>query len=135
MWKSHRHGCQVHFFSLLCIALLSVIVLIIKALIICRYNAEKKKIGMYYSTPVYQFRMKCHLCDNHFEIKTDPGVSSVLIQELLYQGLTIMLIFTICSVESRLCHSIRCKKTRKQMGSITKQPSCSRRQGNSKKTF
>nr|CAG4652164.1 EOG090X0DK6 [Triops cancriformis] len=38
-----------------------------------RYNAQKKKIGMYYSTPVYQFRMKCHLCDNHFEIKTDPG--------------------------------------------------------------
>lgn len=40
-----------------------------------RYNAEKTKIGMYYTTPVYQFRMKCHLCDNHFEIKTDPGVS------------------------------------------------------------
>lgn len=38
-----------------------------------RYNAEKTKIGMYYTTPVYQFRMKCHLCDNHFEIKTDPG--------------------------------------------------------------
>ncbi|KAL0808828.1 hypothetical protein ABMA28_012505 [Loxostege sticticalis] len=38
-----------------------------------RYNTEKTKIGMYYSTPVYQFRMKCHLCDNHFEIKTDPG--------------------------------------------------------------
>ncbi|KAK2722080.1 hypothetical protein QYM36_002582, partial [Artemia franciscana] len=38
-----------------------------------RYNAEKKKIGMYYSTPVYQFRMKCHLCDNYFEIKTDPA--------------------------------------------------------------
>ncbi|KAB7503751.1 Coiled-coil domain-containing protein [Armadillidium nasatum] len=38
-----------------------------------RYNAEKKKIGMYYSTPIYQFRMKCHLCDNHFEIKTDPA--------------------------------------------------------------
>uniref|UniRef100_A0A1B6DGS5 Uncharacterized protein n=1 Tax=Clastoptera arizonana TaxID=38151 RepID=A0A1B6DGS5_9HEMI len=38
-----------------------------------RYNAEKKKIGMYYSTPVYQFRMKCHLCNNHFEIKTDPA--------------------------------------------------------------
>ncbi|XP_035794322.1 coiled-coil domain-containing protein 130 homolog [Anopheles albimanus] len=37
-----------------------------------RYNAEKKKVGMYYSTPIYQFRMKCHLCDNHFEIKTDP---------------------------------------------------------------
>ncbi|CAH2085045.1 unnamed protein product [Euphydryas editha] len=38
-----------------------------------RYNAEKTKIGMYYSTPIYQFRMKCHLCDNHFEIKTDPA--------------------------------------------------------------
>lgn len=38
-----------------------------------RYNAEKSKVGMYYSTPVYQFRMKCHLCDNYFEIKTDPG--------------------------------------------------------------
>ncbi|KAG7210783.1 hypothetical protein KM043_012276 [Ampulex compressa] len=38
-----------------------------------RYNAEKTKIGMYYSTPLYQFRMKCHLCENHFEIKTDPA--------------------------------------------------------------
>lgn len=38
-----------------------------------RYNAEKKKVGMYYTTPVYQFRMKCHLCNNHFEIKTDPA--------------------------------------------------------------
>jgi len=37
-----------------------------------RYNAEKKKVGMYYSTPIFQFRMKCHLCDNHFEMKTDP---------------------------------------------------------------
>lgn len=40
-----------------------------------RYNAEKTKVGMYYSTPVYQFKMKCHLCDNHFIIKTDPAVS------------------------------------------------------------
>merc|ERR1719319_481683 len=38
-----------------------------------RYNAEKTKIGMYYTTPVYQFRMKCYLCDNKFDIKTDPG--------------------------------------------------------------
>jgi len=41
-----------------------------------RYNAEKSKIGMYYTTPIYKFRMKCHLCDNHFEIKTDPAVCS-----------------------------------------------------------
>ncbi|XP_011314700.1 coiled-coil domain-containing protein 130 homolog isoform X2 [Fopius arisanus] len=45
-----------------------------------RYNAEKKKIGMYYSTPLYSFRMKCHLCDNHFEIKTDPGNLTYVIE-------------------------------------------------------
>ncbi|KAL5016233.1 hypothetical protein ScPMuIL_005822 [Solemya velum] len=37
-----------------------------------RYNAEKKKVGNYYTTPIYKFRMKCHLCPNHFEIQTDP---------------------------------------------------------------
>uniref|UniRef100_A0A6V7JAJ2 Coiled-coil domain-containing protein 130 n=1 Tax=Bracon brevicornis TaxID=1563983 RepID=A0A6V7JAJ2_9HYME len=45
-----------------------------------RYNAEKKKVGMYYSTPLYQFRMKCHLCDNHFEIKTDPANLTYVIE-------------------------------------------------------
>ncbi|XP_057335806.1 coiled-coil domain-containing protein 130 homolog [Microplitis mediator] len=45
-----------------------------------RYNAEKKKIGMYYSTPLYQFRMKCHLCDNHFEIKTDPANLTYIVE-------------------------------------------------------
>lgn len=42
-----------------------------------RYNAEKKKIGMYYTTPLYEFRMKCHLCDNYFVIRTDPEVIMV----------------------------------------------------------
>ncbi|CAJ0955606.1 unnamed protein product, partial [Mesorhabditis belari] len=37
-----------------------------------RYNAEKKKIGMYYTTPLYEFRMKCHLCDNYYVMRTDP---------------------------------------------------------------
>ncbi|KAI0982542.1 hypothetical protein GJ496_005944 [Pomphorhynchus laevis] len=37
-----------------------------------RYNAEKSKVGMYYTTPLWRFRMKCHLCDNHFEIDSDP---------------------------------------------------------------
>jgi hypothetical protein len=41
-----------------------------------RYNAEKKKIGNYYSTPILQFRMKCHLCDNWIEIHTDPKACS-----------------------------------------------------------
>jgi len=39
-----------------------------------RYNAEKKKIGNYYSTPIYSFRCKCHLCSGWFEIQTDPKV-------------------------------------------------------------
>lgn len=38
-----------------------------------RYNAEKSKVGQYYSSPIYKFRMKCHLCDNHFEIRTEPS--------------------------------------------------------------
>merc|ERR1719516_357526 len=46
-----------------------------------RYNAEKTKIGMYYTTPVYQFRFKCHLCPNKITIKTDPGNMDYVITE------------------------------------------------------
>lgn len=38
-----------------------------------RYNAEKSRAGNYYTTPIYKFRMKCHLCDNYIEIQTDPA--------------------------------------------------------------
>lgn len=44
-----------------------------------RYNAEKKKIGAYFSTPIFSFRCKCHLCDGWFEIQTDPKVSCALV--------------------------------------------------------
>ncbi|WFD31689.1 galactose-6-sulfurylase [Malassezia sp. CBS 17886] len=37
-----------------------------------RYNAEKKQIGSYFTTPVWSFRCKCHLCQHWFEIRTDP---------------------------------------------------------------
>ena len=37
-----------------------------------RYNAEKSKVGKYYSTPIFKFRMRCHLCPNYIEIQTDP---------------------------------------------------------------
>jgi coiled-coil domain-containing protein 130 len=37
-----------------------------------RYNAEKKKVGNYYTTPIYSFTMKCHLCPQKFVIETDP---------------------------------------------------------------
>jgi coiled-coil domain-containing protein 130 len=43
-----------------------------------RYNAEKKRVGNYYSTPIYSFRCKCHLCSHWFEIHTDPKVRTLL---------------------------------------------------------
>ena len=46
-----------------------------------RFNAEKTKLGMYYTTPIYQFKMKCTLCPNHFSIKTDPGKMDYVIVE------------------------------------------------------
>lgn len=44
-----------------------------------RFNAEKKTIGKYLSTPLFSFRMKCHLCSNWIEIHTDPKTSSYLV--------------------------------------------------------
>ncbi|KZT06121.1 DUF572-domain-containing protein [Laetiporus sulphureus 93-53] len=46
-----------------------------------RYNAEKRKIGSYYSTPIYAFRCKCHLCDAWFEIQTDPKNTRYVVTE------------------------------------------------------
>lgn len=37
-----------------------------------RFNAEKKKIGTYYSSPVYSFRMRHAPCGGYLEIHTDP---------------------------------------------------------------
>lgn len=37
-----------------------------------RYNAEKKKVGSYYSTSIMEFQMKCHLCSGMLVIRTDP---------------------------------------------------------------
>jgi len=33
---------------------------------------RRRKIGAYYSTPIFSFRCKCHQCDGWFEIQTDP---------------------------------------------------------------
>jgi len=38
-----------------------------------RFNAEKSRVGNYYSTPIYKFAMKCRSCANHLEIQTDPA--------------------------------------------------------------
>jgi len=39
---------------------------------VCGIMPKRKKIGSYYSTPIFSFRCKCHLCDGWFEIHTDP---------------------------------------------------------------
>ncbi|KAL6040708.1 Protein saf4 [Balamuthia mandrillaris] len=44
-----------------------------------RYNAEKKQAGSYFSTKIWNFRMKCHLCDNYIEVNTDPKNSDYVI--------------------------------------------------------
>ncbi|WVQ75105.1 hypothetical protein IAR50_004714 [Cryptococcus sp. DSM 104548] len=46
-----------------------------------RYNAQKRKVGNYYSTPIYAFRCKCHLCQGWFEIRTDPQNSAYVVHE------------------------------------------------------
>lgn len=46
-----------------------------------RFNAEKKKVGSYYSTPVYSFRMKHTACGGWIEIRTDPKNTAYVVTE------------------------------------------------------
>ncbi|KAL9084909.1 MAG: hypothetical protein Q9165_007862 [Trypethelium subeluteriae] len=46
-----------------------------------RFNAEKKKVGHYHSTPVYSFRMRHPACGGWFEIRTDPQNTEYVVVE------------------------------------------------------
>ncbi|KAG9187093.1 hypothetical protein G6011_04964 [Alternaria panax] len=46
-----------------------------------RFNAEKKKVGNYHSTPVWSFRMKHSACGGWWEIRTDPQNSEYVVVE------------------------------------------------------
>jgi coiled-coil domain-containing protein 130 len=37
-----------------------------------RFNAEKSKAGKYYTTTLWSFKMKCHMCDGTIVVETDP---------------------------------------------------------------
>src|SRR5438045_3043945 len=37
-----------------------------------RFNAAKKKVGMYFSTPIWSFRITHAACGGSIEIRTDP---------------------------------------------------------------
>ena len=46
-----------------------------------RFNAEKKRVGNYYSTPIYSFRMKHTACGGWIEIRTDPRNTAYTVTE------------------------------------------------------
>ena len=46
-----------------------------------RFNAEKKKVGNYFSTPIYSFRMKHNVCGGAIEIRTDPKTTAYVVTE------------------------------------------------------
>ncbi|KAL5359371.1 CWC16 protein [Aspergillus floccosus] len=46
-----------------------------------RFNAEKKKVGNYYSTPIYSFRMRHPPCGGWIEIRTDPQNTAYIVTE------------------------------------------------------
>jgi len=45
-----------------------------------RFNAEKSKIGEYFTTPIWQFSMKCPRCSQRIIIKTDPATRDYVIE-------------------------------------------------------
>ncbi|KAI0466547.1 CWC16 protein [Xylaria cf. heliscus] len=46
-----------------------------------RFNAEKKKVGAYHSTPVWSFRMRHADCGGLIEIRTDPANAEYVVTE------------------------------------------------------
>ncbi|KAI8931498.1 hypothetical protein NX059_011164 [Plenodomus lindquistii] len=46
-----------------------------------RFNAEKKRVGNYYSTPIWSFRVKHTACGGWWEIRTDPAKSEYTVYE------------------------------------------------------
>ena len=46
-----------------------------------RFNAEKKKVGNYYSSPIYSFRMKHVACGGVIEIRTDPQNTAYVVTQ------------------------------------------------------
>lgn len=46
-----------------------------------RFNAEKKKVGNYFSTPIWSFRFKHTVCGGWLEVHTDPKNAEYLVVE------------------------------------------------------
>jgi coiled-coil domain-containing protein 130 len=46
-----------------------------------RFNAEKRKVGNYYSTPIWAFRIKHTTCGGWIEVRTDPKNAEYVVTE------------------------------------------------------
>lgn len=46
-----------------------------------RFNAEKKKVGNYFSSPIWAFRFKHTVCGGTIEVRTDPKASEYVVTE------------------------------------------------------
>ncbi|KAF2279753.1 uncharacterized protein EI97DRAFT_342594, partial [Westerdykella ornata] len=46
-----------------------------------RFNAEKRRVGNYHSTPIWAFRMKHTACGGWWEIRTDPRNAAYVVVE------------------------------------------------------
>lgn len=73
MQKPYRNGCQVQCREIQAWQLLLHINLQVQ---VC-YHKQSLNVSMIFITHIlkhkFSCRMKCHLCDNYIEIKTDPG--------------------------------------------------------------
>ncbi|KAL3311487.1 hypothetical protein Ciccas_009931 [Cichlidogyrus casuarinus] len=46
-----------------------------------RYNAEKEKVGMFHSTPIYKFTFNCAMCAGTIVMQTDPENFDYIVNE------------------------------------------------------
>ena len=48
-------------------------------LVSIRFNAEKKAVGNYHSTKIWEFSMNCRFCSHPIVIRTDPKASDYVV--------------------------------------------------------
>ena len=68
-----------------------------------RFNAEKKQAGNYFSTKIWQFTMKCHLCNNKIVVTTDPKTTQYLMTSGARAKVVNCIPYYICERWSQVC--------------------------------
>jgi coiled-coil domain-containing protein 130 len=76
-----------------------------------RFNADKKRVGSYHSTAVWEFDMKCTSCETHYVIRTDPKgadyefVSGIKRKAMAHDDVTAAARVTLTQEERRIMAS------------------------------